>query len=426
MRAVLGCGLLVVLSPAAPAGATAAAGAAGAAGAAETAGVAETAGAIAARSEGHPKPPSAVQIKAAENRVRQRQSALGRTQGKLSAADTELTKLQNQAEMLTERYDQTQVNEQRAASAYKVTQARLQRAEQQRAASRAKVAALAAEEFESGGGFDPVTAMIGDAHGPQAYLRQVGLGQVLAQWGTETLAANEAHNNVAAVFRAQAHKLLVAQQADLRAAKELKAAITSAVSRQQALVKLTKGKRDKLAGQLAAAQAQESSLKAARQAAVAARAAAAAERATAAAGSAPSGSQASSWSGAAGASSTQGNIAANWALSQIGKPYLWGGAGPASYDCSGLTMMAWARVGVQLLHYTGYQWEEGPHVPLNELQRGDLLFYATNTADPSTIHHVAIYIGNGMMVNAPFTGAFVRIDSMYAPGGLIGAVRPAG
>jgi cell wall-associated NlpC family hydrolase len=46
--------------------------------------------------------------------------------------------------------------------------------------------------------------------------------------------------------------------------------------------------------------------------------------------------------------------------------------------------------------------------------------------DPSTIHHVAICIGNGMMVNAPFTGAFVRIDSMYAPGGLIGAVRPAG
>ncbi len=55
-----------------------------------------------------------------------------------------------------------------------------------------------------------------------------------------------------------------------------------------------------------------------------------------------------------------------------------------------------------------------------------VLFYATNTSDPSTIHHVAIYIGNGMMVNAPHTGGFVRIDSMYAPGGLIGAVRPAG
>ena len=319
--------------------------------------------------------------------------------------------------MLTERYDQTRVNEQRAASAYAVTQARLQRAERQQAASREKVAALAAEEFESGGGFDPVTAMIGDAHGPQAYLSQVGMGQVLAQWGTETLAANQANNTVAAVFRVQAHKLLVAQQADLRAANDLKVAIASAVSRQQTLVRLTKGKRDKLAGQLAAAQAQEASLKAARQAALAAQAAAAAERATAAAGSAPGGgsAQAPSWSGGAGASSTQGDIAANWALTQLGKPYLWGGAGPDRYDCSGLTMMAWARAGVQLLHYTGYQWEEGPHVPLNELQRGDLLFYATNTSDPSTIHHVAIYIGNGMMVNAPYTGAFVRIDSIVRP-----------
>jgi cell wall-associated NlpC family hydrolase len=54
------------------------------------------------------------------------------------------------------------------------------------------------------------------------------------------------------------------------------------------------------------------------------------------------------------------------------------------------------------------------------------MFYATNTSDPSTIHHVAIYIGNGKMVNAPYTGAFIRIDSMYQAGGLIGAVRPAG
>jgi cell wall-associated NlpC family hydrolase len=90
-------------------------------------------------------------------------------------------------------------------------------------------------------------------------------------------------------------------------------------------------------------------------------------------------------------------------------------------------MVASAHAGVQLLHYTGYHRQEGPHLPLSQLRRGDLLFYATNTSDPSTIHHVAIYIGNGMMVmNAPYTGALIRIDSMYQPGGLIGAVRPAG
>jgi len=393
---VVGCGLLVALSP--------------------------PAAQARPRLDGHPKPPSQAQINAAENQVRQHQAALGAEQGRLSAASAELTKLQTQAEVLIERYDQAQVNEQRAASAYKVTEARLRQAERQQAASRLRVARLAAQQFESGGGFSPVTAMLGDADGPQAYLRQVGMGQALAESGTETLAANQANNAVATVFRTQAHKLLVAKQAGLRAANDLKVAIQAAVSRQQTFVKLTKGKRNKLAGELATAQSTASSLKAARQAALAA---AAAERAAAAGG--PSGSsQVPSWAWGSGASADQGDIAANWALTQLGKPYLWGGAGPGSFDCSGLTMVAWAHAGVQLLHYTGYQWQEGPHVPFNQLRRGDLLFYATNTSDPGTIHHVAIYIGNGMMVNAPYTGAFVRIDSMYQPGGLIGAVRPAG
>ena len=393
---VVGCGLLVALSP--------------------------PAAQARPRLDGHPKPPSQAQINAAEKQVRQHQAALGAEQGRLSAASAELTMLQTQAEVLIERYDQAQVNEQRAASAQAVTEARLRQAERQQAASRLRVARLAAQQFESGGGFSPVTAMLGDADGPQAYLRQVGMGQALAESGAETLAANQANNAVATVFRTQAHKLLVAKQAGLRAANDLKVAIQAAVSRQQTFVKLTKGKRNKLAGELATAQSTASSLKAARQAALAA---AAAERA-AAAGGPPGSSQVPSWAWGSGASAGQGDIAANWALTQLGKPYLWGGAGPGSFDCSGLTMVAWAHAGVQLLHYTGYQWQEGPHLPLNQLRRGDLLFYATNTSDPSTIHHVAIYIGNGMMVNAPYTGAFVRIDSMYQPGGLIGAVRPAG
>jgi cell wall-associated NlpC family hydrolase len=341
-----------------------------------------------------------------------------------------LAKLQTQAEVLTERYDETRVNEQRAASAYGVTQARLRQAERQQAASQQRLARLAAEEFESGGGFDTMTAMLGDAHGPQAYMNQVGMGQVLAQSGTETLAANQANNAVARVFRTQAHELLVAKQADLRAANDLKLAIQAATARQVAFVKMNQGQRNKLASELATAQAKASALQAARQAALAAQAAAAAARAAAAAGTAggsPAGSsQAPSWASGSGASSTQGDIAANWALTQLGKPYQWGGAGPDTYDCSGLTMIAWAHAGVQIAHWTGYQWGSGPRVPLDQLQRGDLLFFATNTSDPNTIHHVGIYIGNGMMVDAPYTGAFVRIDGMYSPGGLIGAVRPAG
>ena len=374
-----------------------------------------------------PSPPSAAQINAAENRVRQQQAALGAQQGRLSAAAAQLAALQAQAEVLTERYDQVLVDEQRAAAAYKVTEASLKDAQRAETASQRRLAALAAQEFESGGGFDSMTAMLGDSSGPQGYLNEVGLGQVLAQRGTDTLAASQANDVVAAVFRKQAHDELVAEQADLRAANRLRLAIQAAVARQVAFVQASRTQRNKLAGQLASARARVAALQAARQAALAAAAAAAAARASAAAGTSAGGpSQAPAWAWSSGASVTQGDIAANWALSQLGKPYQWGAAGPYTYDCSGLTMEAWAHAGVQLLHYTGYQWVEGPHVPLDQLRRGDLLFYATDNSDPATIHHVGIYIGNGMMVDAPYTGAFVRIDSIYAPGYPIGAVRPAG
>jgi cell wall-associated NlpC family hydrolase len=383
--------------------------------------------------DGNPAPPSQAQIIAAENKVRQQQAALGAQQGKLSASAAQLAQLQTQAELLIERYDKVLIDEQRAAAAYQVTEAKLKYAEQTQAATKQRLAALAAEEYESGGGFGPMSAMLGNSSGPQGYLNQVGLGTVLAQADTDTLAEAQADDVVAKVFRTQAHELLVAEQSDLRAAAALKVAIQAAVARQQAVVQVQADQRDKLASSLASAKTQAAQLKAARAAALAAeaaaaaaRAAAAAARAAAAAKSAEGPSQAPAWAYGSGASASQGDIAANWALTQLGKPYQWGAIGPDTYDCSGLTMDAWAQAGVQLLHYTGYQWEEGPHVPLDNLQRGDLLFYATNNSDPATIHHVGIYIGDGMMVDAPFTGAFVRIDSIYQPGDPIGAVRPAG
>jgi hypothetical protein len=266
------------------------------------------------RLAGHadPGPPSQSQINAAAGQVRQQQAALGAQQGRLSAAAAALVRLQVQAEVLTERYDQVQVDEQRAASAYQVTEARLGAAQQAEGASQRRLASLAAEEFESGGGFDPVTAMLGNASGPQGYLNQAGLGQVLAQHGTATLAQNQANEVVARVFRTQAHELLLAKQADLRAAAALKRAIEAAMARQQAFVRADRVQRDKLAGALAKAQAHEVALREAAQAAA---------RAAAAAGSA----SAPAWAYGSGASSSQGDVAANWALTQLGKPYQWGG-----------------------------------------------------------------------------------------------------
>ena len=369
--------------------------------------------------------PSAGQVQAAQNRVDQRAGELGNQEERLAAASAKLTDLETQAEILTENYDKTVVAEQQAAAAYTTAVKNLAQAETARKSSQREVGNLAATEFETQGGFDPMAAMLGDAHGVQAYVNQVGLGQMFVTRGTDILAKNSADSVVARVFGGEARTALEQQQADLRRAAALKTAIQAAVARQLAAVKTTKSVTNQLSGLLQSAKATEQSLASERQAALAAAAAAAAQAAQqrAAAAGRTSSSQAVSYPDSP-ASSRQGNIAADWALSQIGKPYLWGAAGPYAYDCSGLTMIAWSHAGVALLHYTGDQWMEGMHVSLDALQRGDLLFYATNNADPGTIHHVGIYIGGGTMVDAPYTGADVRIDSIYAPGDPIGAVRP--
>lgn len=106
------------------------------------------------------------------------------------------------------------------------------------------------------------------------------------------------------------------------------------------------------------------------------------------------------------------------ALTQRGKPYLWGAAGPDSYDCSGLVVWAYAQEGISLPHYTGSLWNDGEHVSRSDLQPGDLVFFG------ASIDHVGFYIGNGLMVDAPHTGAFVRVEQVWWSQ-YIGAVRIA-
>jgi cell wall-associated NlpC family hydrolase len=111
-----------------------------------------------------------------------------------------------------------------------------------------------------------------------------------------------------------------------------------------------------------------------------------------------------------------GGQAAAAAMSQRGKPYVWGAAGPGSYDCSGLTMWAYKQVGVSLPHSSRAQYGYGKSVPYGQWQPGDLLFYGSSA---SSIHHVAMYIGNGDMVEAPYTGADVRVVPLRRGGGLL-------
>jgi cell wall-associated NlpC family hydrolase len=101
-----------------------------------------------------------------------------------------------------------------------------------------------------------------------------------------------------------------------------------------------------------------------------------------------------------------------FALGEVGKPYLWGGTGPDRYDCSGLLLRAWQAAGINLPRVSRQQFYAGGHLPVRQMQPGDLYFLATDPSDPSTIHHVAMYLGNDQIVEAPYTGEFVRVRPM--------------
>jgi cell wall-associated NlpC family hydrolase len=115
------------------------------------------------------------------------------------------------------------------------------------------------------------------------------------------------------------------------------------------------------------------------------------------------------------------------ALSQVGVPYQWGGDGPAAgdqgFDCSGLTVFAYAAAGISLPRTAHTQYAAGPHVPGDAaLQPGDLVFYGT----PSAVHHVGVYVGDGRMVNAPTYGLPVQVSYYRWRGDdFLGATRPA-
>ena len=104
--------------------------------------------------------------------------------------------------------------------------------------------------------------------------------------------------------------------------------------------------------------------------------------------------------------------AIQFALSQVGDPYLWGGNGPDRWDCSGLLVAAFREAGITLPRVSRDQFRAGGHVPVRQMQPGDLFFYGTDPTDPRTIHHVAMYLGNDQMVEAPYTGEFVRVRPM--------------
>jgi cell wall-associated NlpC family hydrolase len=121
-----------------------------------------------------------------------------------------------------------------------------------------------------------------------------------------------------------------------------------------------------------------------------------------------------------GPTSTQAERAVAFAYAQLGKPYQWGATGPGSFDCSGLAQAAWAAAGVSIPRDTYEQWAALPHIAAAAIQPGDLLYY-------DGVGHVAIYVGDGYIIDAPQTGLDVEkipVATAWYAETFVGAARP--
>ena len=124
----------------------------------------------------------------------------------------------------------------------------------------------------------------------------------------------------------------------------------------------------------------------------------------------------------------QASLAITYALAKLGDRYVWGAAGPNAFDCSGLTMMAWAQAGVTLDHYTVDQMNEGQMVTTGSMAPGDLVFVpGTDAPGPGLPGHVGIYLGDGLVESAvdPQMGVVVQSWTAFTAGGLDAIVNPA-
>jgi peptidoglycan DL-endopeptidase CwlO len=353
----------------------------------------------------------------------------------IASAQRQLAALNNSAEAASERYDAARIKLQTAQTAAAGAQAQLRMAQLKVDSMQSSVAKFAVSAYEGDGQNSLLSVTEGSTSkllGRIAGLQAVSASQsqTLVRVEAARRAEEQAQTNATAALAAQ-RSATTAMAADrnqvLAAASKEQSILSSLQAKEAAIIKAAKARAARAAAERAAATlAREQAAAKAAAAAIVAQPvsppppapAPAAPASTSSPGSGSGGGSGGPVAGASGAS-----IAVQWAHNEIGKPYVWGAAGPNSFDCSGLAMYVWAKAGVALEHFTGDQWNEGTHVSRDQLEPGDLVFFAYNTSDPSTIHHVGIYIGGGTMIDAPFTGVDVREDPAFRSD-YIGAVRP--
>ena len=394
--------------------------------------------------------PSAGQVKAAKAAVGDKDAQIAVVEGQLAASNARLVEVQTAAEVAAEKYNLARILLQERTDAAKGAGERAAAAQKTAAIASDKLGQFAASDYMRGGNLDQLEVFL-SSKGPQDVLDQAAVVQLIGDIRSRTLQDANRSSAVADGLRrqaaqVQAQQLAAEQTAEIartaaQAQVDLAAVETASIQKQQSAmiaqlatlrntsVTLELQRQDGLKAEAearAAVKARAAAAQAASQARATAQARAAsdaaqrqvastaeAERLHQLAANQPVNPAPAPVPGARVPSSGGVSAVISFARAQIGKPYQWGAAGPGTFDCSGLTLMAWAQAGVNLSHYTGFQWTETRRVPLSQLQPGDLVFYGVT--GPHS-HHVGLYVGNHMMIDAPYTGASIRYDNIYSNG----------
>lgn len=321
-------------------------------------------------------------------------------QAQAAALRAAVSRLATQAEVATERYDGIEARFGQTVTEHLLAQRQLELDRFAAGRSTDGYATQARALYEEGGNLSLIATVLAGRSLSDVASRYQDMVSILDAAHHVSSSMNATLVEAAAVERRLAR--LAAEQTKLQvAASQAAGAVKADLAEQQAL--------------LAAADAQVRQL-------AAEQAAAAAQAAANAAASVLAGQLGNAF-GAASAPDPLAALAIAAAKSRLGDQYVWGGSGPNVFDCSGLTQWSYGQAGFALPRVAADQYNVGQHVSLAQLQPGDLLFWATNVTDPTTIHHVAMYLGAGMMIEAPHTGSVVHIVPVYL-NGYIGATDP--
>jgi cell wall-associated NlpC family hydrolase len=386
-----------------------------------------------------PVVPSQNQVNQANQAAGQAKAAVTPAQAALVAAQQRLAGLEATARQAQQRYAAATAREQSAEQAARQATQHAHDTAVFANAARTELGRLVAAAYRSGAALDLSSlTIVLDVRDPAQYMDGVHVvRRELASQSSVVTQANDA-SKAAAAAQTQADADAAALKAAQSAVAQLAAAAEQAASAAQAQVNAMGAQLDALLAKEAAAQNAATQLAEQRQNGLAEQQAEqqAAERAAqqAAQQAAQDGGGQGSNDGSDGPGgsddpvpSSATGIAAqvlSFALDQLGKPYVWGGTGPESFDCSGLAMRAYESAGIELPHFAAFQYQASHSITYSQLQPGDLLFWATDPADSNTIYHEAIYLGGGKMVQAPKTGWNVMISDMWMWGPIQFYARP--